>query len=201
MLLVDPVCPFFLRLRPLTWTCYALDFSNYAALSGPYMSNFFSDYTLFHRPVVRSIFQITLLLVDLLSPPFLWITPSIDLLCTHIVPIMLLLVDRYGKFSLFFIFISVPPKKRKQTDNTNRPKGIGRLYLEDVYTFDAEQLTSDFVLTHGWYYLVMHQFDIHETTTLLKPLYNSVQKSKERNVLYCKIVKLSNKLKRLGCLV
>ena len=103
----------------------------------------------------------------------------------------------------FFLFIIMPPKKRKRTDNTNRPKGIGRLYLEDVYTFDAEQLTSDFVLTHGhiWYYLVTHQFDIHETTTLLKPLFNSVQKSKERSVLYCKIVKLSNELKRLRCLV
>ena len=79
----------------------------------------------------------------------------------------------------FFLFISMPPKKRKRTDNTNRPKGRGRLFLEEVYTFDADQLTSDFVLTHGhiWYYLVTHQFDIHETTTLLKPLYNSVQKS------------------------
>ena len=103
----------------------------------------------------------------------------------------------------FFLFISMPPKKRKRTGNTNRPKGIGRLYLEDVYAFYAEQLTSDFVLTHGhiWYYLVTHQFDIHETTPLLKPLYNSVQKSKERSVLYCNIVKLSNELKRLRCFV
>ena len=75
--------------------------------------------------------------------------------------------------------------------------------MEDVYTFDAEQLTSDFVLTHGhiWYYLVTHQFDIHETTALLKPLCNSVQKRKEKSVLYCKIEKLSNELKRLRCLV
>ena len=96
----------------------------------------------------------------------------------------------------------MPPKKRKRTVTPNRPKGIGRPYLEDVYAFDAEQLTSDFVLTHGhiWYYLVTHQFDIHETTTLLKPLY-SVQKSKGRSVLYCKIEELSNELKRLRCLV
>ena len=95
-----------------------------------------------------------------------------------------------------FIFISMPPKKRKRTDTTNQPKGIGRLHLEEEYAFDAEQLTCDFVLTHGhiWYYLVTHQFDVHETTTLLKPLYNSVQKSKEKSVLYRKIVKLSNGL-------
>ena len=75
----------------------------------------------------------------------------------------------------------MPSKKKKRTDTTSRPKGIGRLYLEEVYAFDAEQLTSDFVSTHGhiWYYLVIHQFDIHETTTLLKPLYNSVLKSRE----------------------
>ena len=59
------------------------------------------------------------------------------------------------------------------------------------------------MLIHGhiWYYLVTQQFDIHETTTLLKPLYNSVQKSKGRSVLYCKIEKLSSELKRLRCLV
>ena len=53
-----------------------------------------------------------------------------------------------------FFFVSMPPKKRKRTDTTNQPKGIGRLHLEEVYAFDAEQLTSDFVLTHGhiWYY-------------------------------------------------
>ena len=78
----------------------------------------------------------------------------------------------------FFLSISMPPKKRKRIVTPNRPKGIGRLYFEDFYAFDVEQLTSDFVLTYGhiWYYLVTHQFDIHETT-LLKPLYNSVQKS------------------------
>ena len=106
-------------------------------------------------------------------PSFRPITPcSMDLSCAHFFnyaasnsrPAML-------NFP-FFLFISMPPKKRKRTVTPNRPKGIGGLYFEDVYVFDAEQLTSDFVLTHGhiWYYLVMHQFDIHETTTLLKPL-------------------------------
>ena len=137
---------------------------------------------------MRSIYKITLLLVDPVCQIFhRLLPPTLTLYALHL-----------SNYAAFFLFISMPPKKRKQTD-TNRPKGIGRLHLEEIYAFDAEQLTSDFVLTHGhiWYYLVTHQFDIHETTTLLKPLYNSVQKSKEKCVLYCIIVKLSNEFKRL----
>ena len=90
----------------------------------------------------------------------------------------------------------MPPKKRKRTDTPNQPKGIGRVHLDEVYAFDAEQQTSDFVLTHGhiWYYLVTYQFDIHETTTLLKHSTIVFRKAKRR--VFC-IVKLSNGFKRL----
>ena len=50
---------FFFRLRPLTWTWFVLDFSTYAAPSGPSMSmpNFFSYYALLHGPDMPNFFS------------------------------------------------------------------------------------------------------------------------------------------------
>ena len=47
----------------------------------------------------------------------------------------------------------MPPKKRKPWVISHETKGVGRLYLEEHWSFVDEQLTSDFILhmdTHGF---------------------------------------------------
>ena len=62
-----------------------------------------------------------------------------------------------------------PPKKRRTCDISHKTKYVGRLYLEEHWSFIDEQLTSDFILTHGhiWFYLVTHKFDVSNLTLIL----------------------------------
>ena len=77
------------------------------------------------------------------------------------------------KFS--FPDFRMPPKKRKPWDISHENKGVGRLYLEEHWSFVEEQLTSDFILTHGhiWFHLITHQFDVGNLTSLMLPLHTN----------------------------
>ena len=65
----------------------------------------------------------------------------------------------------------IPPKKRKPQDISHETKGVGRLYLEEHWSFVDEQLTSDFILTHRhiWFHLITHQFNVGNLTSLILP--------------------------------
>ena len=65
--------------------------------------------------------------------------------------------------------IRMPPKKRKMRDISHETKGVGRLYLEKHWSFVDEQITSDFILTHGhiWFHLITHKFDVSNLTLIL----------------------------------
>ena len=63
----------------------------------------------------------------------------------------------------------MPPKKRNLQDISHEPKGVGRLYLEEHWSFIDEELTNYFILTHGhiWFHLITHQFDVGNLTLIL----------------------------------
>ena len=69
----------------------------------------------------------------------------------------------------------MPPKKRKTRVISHENKGVGRLYLEEHWSFVDEQLNSDFILTHGhiWYHLITHQFHVGSLTSLILPLHTN----------------------------
>ena len=73
----------------------------------------------------------------------------------------------------FFPDFRVPPNKTKPQDISQETKGVGRLYLEEHWSFVDEQLTSDFILTHGhiWFHLT-HLFDV-SNLTLIIPLHTN----------------------------
>ena len=50
-------------------------------------------------------------------------------------------------FKISFPDFRMPPKKRKMRDISHETKGVGRLCLEEHWSFVGEQLTSDFILT------------------------------------------------------
>ena len=69
----------------------------------------------------------------------------------------------------------MPPKKKKTWDISHENKGVGRLYLEEHWSFVDKQLISDFILTHGhiWFHLITHQFDVGNLTSLILPLHTN----------------------------
>ena len=62
-----------------------------------------------------------------------------------------------------------------------------------------EQLTSDFILTHGhiWYHLMTHQFDVGNLTSLILPLYPNDLSKEYKQLVKCTVRKLSIELQKL----
>ena len=72
------------------------------------------------------------------------------------------------KIDITFLLLSMPNKRNHHP--LNKLKSAVAIYLEECHAFDSGQSSS---LTHGniWHYLVNHQFERRELTSLLLPHY------------------------------
>ena len=93
----------------------------------------------------------------------------------------------------------MPPKKRKTLVISHENKGVGRLYLEEHWSFVDEQLNSDFILTHGhiWYHLITHQFHVGSLTSLILPLHTNDLSREYKQLVNLNVRKLSVELQKL----
>ena len=94
----------------------------------------------------------------------------------------------------------MPPKKRKKLDISSKPKGIGRIHIEDVYAVDFTGLPSDFVLLKGhvWYLLLSNGSYIIDTMSVLLPRFTQEPlSSTDRKIVYVLVSKLNKQYKNM----
>ena len=119
-------------------------------------------YALYGGSLIPKMFIVELYIVYPLCQFFLNYALHGVSLVPKIFIVMRYVVDPHGQFiyiytgtlclhmpNISFPDFRVPPKKRKPRDISNKTKCVARLYLEEHWSFVDEQLTSDFILTHG----------------------------------------------------
>ena len=91
--------------------------------------------------------------------------------------------------NISFSDLRMPPLKRKPRDISHETKGVGMLYLEEHWSFVDEQLTSDFILTHGhfWFHLITHQFYDGNITSLILPLHTTDLLREDKHLVNCTV--------------
>ena len=94
----------------------------------------------------------------------------------------------------------MPPKKKNRSDISSRPKGAGRIHLEDVYTVDFSTLPIDFVLLKGhvWYLLLSNGSNIIDTVLALLPIFTKDPiNTYNKKIVYTLVSKLDNQYKKM----
>ena len=94
----------------------------------------------------------------------------------------------------------MPPKKKNRSDISSRPKGVGRIHLEDIYTVDFSTLPVDFVLLKGhvWYLLLSNVSNILDTVLVLLPIFTQdPTNAHNKKIIYALVSQLDKQYKKM----